>query len=61
MMHSGVKANYNESLIILNMAENVSYFYVYSGAIMLVTSGIGWVAAQSKSEPLSFLVRNCLI
>ena len=45
MMHSGVKANYNESLKILNMAENVSYFYVYSGSIMLVTAGIGWVAA----------------
>ena len=38
------------------MAESVSYFYVYSGAIMLTTSGLGWVAAQSKSESLSFIV-----
>lgn len=45
MMHSGVKANYNESLKILGMAESVSYFYVYSGAIMIITSGLGWVAA----------------
>jgi hypothetical protein len=44
-MHSGVKANYNDSLRILGMAESVSYFYVYSGAIMLTTSGLGWVAA----------------
>jgi hypothetical protein len=56
MMQAGVKSNNNESLQILGMAANVSYFYVYGGGVMLITSGLGWVAAQSKSEPLSFLV-----
>lgn len=36
----------------------IAYFLAYTGGILLITSGIGWIAAQTKSEALGFLVSN---
>ena len=42
------------------MNKNISYTLVGSGALMLLTTGLGWTAAATKNEPLAFMVSNSL-
>ena len=45
LMHLGLSAAYNESLVILEMEKRTSYTLVYTGGFMMLASGIGWTAA----------------
>jgi hypothetical protein len=56
LLNEGIQASYDKALKILEMSTSISYFYVFTGGVMLLMSGIGWIAAQSKSEVLGFLV-----
>ena len=56
MISAGIDAAFNESLNILGYDKKVTYFYVFTGAALIITSAVGWIAAQTKSESLSFLV-----
>lgn len=56
LLSAGVDAAFNQSLNILNYDQSLTRFFVYTGGILILTSGIGWIAAQTKSESLSSLV-----
>jgi uncharacterized Tic20 family protein len=55
-MYAGIEATGNPELNMLGMNKNISYTLVGSGALMLLTAGLGWTAAATKNEPLAFMV-----
>jgi hypothetical protein len=57
-MYAGLSSSTSPELIMLDLNKRVSNTLVFAGATMLVTAGIGWAAASTKSEPLSFFVRT---
>lgn len=59
-MYAGVNASTNAEMTMLGMNKNISYTLVGSGALMLLTAGLGWTAAATKNEPLAFMVSNSL-
>ena len=55
-MSAGVNASSSKELALLGLNSRVSATLVFSGAAMVITAGIGWAAASTKNEPLSFIV-----
>jgi hypothetical protein len=55
-MYAGINAGVSQELTLLGLNKRVSNTLVFSGAAMLLTAGIGWAAASTKNEPLSFVV-----
>lgn len=55
-MYAGIEATENPELSMLGINKNISYTLVGSGALMLLTAGLGWTAAATKNEALAFMV-----
>jgi hypothetical protein len=55
-MYAGVNSGTNPELTLLDLNQRVSNTLVFSGAAMILTAGLGWTAASTKNEPLSFMV-----
>ena len=54
LMWLGVEANYNPELNLLNMHKQAAYTSMAIGIAMFATATLGWTAAATKSECLSF-------
>lgn len=53
---AGVGASTSPELMLLGINKSVAHSLVGSGFVMLLTAGLGWTAAATKNEPLSFFV-----
>ena len=54
LMWFGVEANYNPELNLLNMHKQAAFICVIIGVGLFATATLGWTAALSKNECLSF-------
>ena len=59
-MSAGVNAANSQELELLGLNKRISASLVFSGATMVITAGIGWAAASTKNEPLSFIVSSTI-
>ena len=53
-MWMGVESNYNPELNLLGLNKQVSYTCVAIGITFFATATLGWTAAATKNECLSF-------
>ena len=56
LMKLGMDFAYNESMNIIGFARPTAYYLTNFGALILLSSGIGWAAAQTKSDVLAAIV-----
>ena len=50
----GVEANYNAELNLLNIHKQAAYVCIFVGIALFATATLGWTAAATKNECLSF-------
>ena len=55
-VYLGEQANFKEEYKLLNMETRIAYCLMYTGAGLLLTAGIGWSAAASKNEFITYCV-----
>ena len=53
-MWLGVEANYNPELNLLDLHRQAAYTCVIIGIALFATATLGWTAAATKNECLSF-------
>jgi len=53
-VYLGEQANYKEEYKLLKMETKIAYCLMYTGAGLMLTAGIGWSAAASKNEFVTY-------
>ena len=48
-IYLGEEANYREELKLLKIEKKVAFTLMYTGAVLILTAGVGWSAAASKN------------
>ena len=54
----GVEANYSPELNLLNLHKQSAYTCIVIGIALFLTAALGWTAAATKNECLSFGVSD---
>lgn len=56
----GIEANYNPELNLLNIHKSIAYVCIFLGVALFATATLGWTAAATKNECLSFGVSKAI-